>query len=314
MAEEEQIKKPRGNPNLQKGKNGTPSAAEGKETPKEENTGGDGSENDDAPEASTGDKLPSDLFSDKMPSSETLPLDGEVKVKDYAALPNEGAAPAPTGDKASTEPPKPFDDSSAPSVQAMGAAPAPPLTPDEEQSQAKQTVDLMLKGYEKLHGLGRWAGKIDKGELGALHSSGDIDLQKELPIGRNTTTVGDFFDDYNKGIDENIVVTEEFKDNIRPPLTRIVIKNKWFLSDEMYVGMIVAEDLTTKMSMLLGLKKTANMVLDAVKAMSKAEKESKKKKDKPKDNPAATDVPNMEDVDWREVPDPNEQTDEGAGQ
>lgn len=303
MAEETPIKKPRGNPNFQKKKQETQQTSP-KMADKENDTSTSKDTTEEtpkaaeaAPEVKPTDTLPADLFSDKIPGQETLPLDGEVKVKDYAALPDgTGATPPPSADgttPASTVPP----------AEATGAAPVAPLTPAEQESQAKQSVDLALKGYEKLHALGRWVGKVDTNELAGLHAKGDINLNQELPLGRRSTTVGGFFEEYNKGIDENIVVTDEFKDNIRPPLTRIVIKNKLFLSDELYVAMIVAEDLTTKMSMLLGLKKSAAMVLKAVTEMAKAQKESnapKTKREEPQVEDATIIDPAGGESGWRE--------------
>ena len=279
MAEETPIKKPRGNPNFQKKKQETqqttPKMAENEEekpeTTKVEETPKTA---EPAPEVKPSDTLPADLFSDKIPGQEVLPLDGEVKVKDYAALPDSTVAtPAPNPDGSTPA-------STVPPAEATGAAPVAPLTPAEQESQAKQTVTLMFKGYEKLHALGRWIGKVDTTELSSLHANGDINLNQELPLGKRSTTVGGFFEDYNKGIDENIVVTQEFKDEITPALQRVVIKNKLFLSDELFIAMVVSEDLVTKMSMLAGLKKSANMVLSAVKKMEKAHKESSTPKTK----------------------------------
>jgi hypothetical protein len=125
----------------------------------------------------------------------------------------------------------------------------------------------MLKGYDKLHMLGRWAGKVDEGELNQLHAKGKINLEQVLPIGKKSITVGAFFSEYNAGIDENIVVSEEFKTNIRPPLERICIKRGWLLGDEAYVLSLLGEDVATKVSMLVGLKKSANLVLGACQQM-----------------------------------------------
>lgn len=276
MADSDAPKKPRGNPNFQKKKQETqqttPKMAENEEEKPDTTKKTEAAEETPKAEAPTEvkptDTLPADLFSDKIPGQEVLPLDGEVKVKDYAALPDStGATPPPNADGSTPA-------STVPPAEATGAAPVAPLTPAEQESQAKQTITLMFKGYEKLHALGRWVGKVDTTELSALHSNGDINLNQELPLGKRSTTVGGFFEDYNKGIDENIVVTQELKDEITPALQRVVIKNKLFLSDELFIAMVVSEDLLTKTSMLLGLRKSANMVLSAVKKMEKAHKEA----------------------------------------
>lgn len=309
---EEPAKRPRGNPQFQlnkKNKNSATGPSQNQSPPmteeeKPKDTTPEATEKTEstaqAPpaESKPTDKLPDDLFSDEIPRAETLPLDGEVKVKDYAALPDAGAnagATTPDGKPAA---------SSVGAAEATGATPVAPLTPQEQQDQAKQSVDLMLKGYEKLHALGRWLGKVDVNELASLHANGDINLHQELPLGKKIITVGGFFEDFNASIDKNIIVTDDFKDNIRPPLTRIVIKNKLFLSDELYVAMIVSEDLTTKTSMLMGLKKSANMVLTALKESTKAQKDLASKKTTNNPPPAETtqteDIQHTEDTSWRE--------------
>lgn len=215
-------------------------------------------------------ELPSDLFSDVIPQEEALPLDGEVKEKNYTSLPNEAEINNSQSAGAESSPSQNGDALPGPESAAPEGAPVEPeKTPEEIQSQAAQTVDLILKGYEKLHGLGRYMGKVDQSELSTLHAKGKIDLNQELPLGRKSIRIGQFFEEYNQGIDENIVVTDEFKNAIRPALTRIAIRRKWFVSDELYCMLLLAEDATTKISMLVGLKKSANMVLDACIEMQK---------------------------------------------
>ena len=213
-----------------------------------------------------GKKIPVDIFSDKIPNKEVLPLDGQVKTKDYAALPNDQPGAEPGG----SIPPATTPGSAATSPAAT------PANPEEIKNQAEQTVDLMLRGYEKLHALGRYLGKVDQNELASMHASGKMDLEQELPIGNKKVSVGNFFNEYNTELDTNISVSEDFVKNIKPPLTRICIKRNWLLSDELYVGSILAEDLTTKVSLLIGLKKSANLILAACVSIQtkKAEKEA----------------------------------------
>lgn len=278
-------KKPRGNPQFQLNKKPKPMA---EEEVKKETTQ---AEQPASPPPS--DTLPSDLFSNKMPGEEVLPLDGEVKSKTYAALPGDGGTPPPTGGEQ-----KSFESGAVPTATAATPAVAPP-TPAEVQSQAEQTVSLIIKGYEKLHSLGRWIGKIDPSELTALHAQGKINLEQNLPLGKKSITVGGFFQEYNAGIDENIVVSEEFKTVIRPPLQRLVVKYNILLDDLMFVGVTVTEDLVTKTSMLLGLKKSCNMVLEAVIAMQKAATSPPPREEK-KREPVNMDPPATEDAEWRE--------------
>lgn len=249
-------------------------------------------------------ELPLDIFSDAMPTSEDLPLDGAVVEKEYAVA-SEEVRP-PTGGGTTTPPPPPITNADgttqapvAPPVAGVTAEPA--RTPEQIQSEAAQLVDMLLKGYEKLHGLGRWAGKVDETELVQEHMSGKIDLNTELPLGRKSITVKEFFHEYNASIDENIVVDDEFKEKIKPPLIRIAIKRGWALGDEMYVGMLLGEDLATKASMLIGLKKSANLVLKACHDLMKKKNGAADLKEEREEKHDKADEKNTEDVPFTET-------------
>lgn len=298
------VKKTRGNPNFKKGadnpyyKKGDSKMAETateevKEVkPAEPNASAIGEEKK---------VIPSNIFDEKIPDKPVLPLDDEVETKAYATIseekPNEAGKTTDSG--TSTE-------STTSSTTSDGGAsgPAPtttpteqPLTPEEQQTQAAQTVAALIKMYEKMHGVGRWMAKKDPAELLQMHMKGEINLNRQLPLGDKVIQVKDFFNQYNNGIDEAICVDQEFKDNITPPLTRIAIKRKWFLGDELYVGMLVAEDLATKASLLIGLTKSANLVLQAVKDMEKG----RKKPASPEEATQTTvEAPAEDGNEWRE--------------
>ncbi len=311
MADEEKQKKPRGNPNFQKRntttQNTEPKMADDKKEESKPTTTTDTKaeakvepKKDDAPaETSASTDLPADLFSDKIPGEEVLPLDGQVKEMSYAALPTDGGTPVAAG-ATTFEEAKPGD----PSATAPTTAPvAPPPTPEEMKSQAEQTADLMLKGYDKIHVLGRYLGKVADNDLAQMHAKGKINLDQQLPIGKKRVRIGDFFDEYNQSIDENIVVSEEFKTNIKPPLVRVCLKHGWLLNDEMYILTLLADDVVTKTSMLIGLKKSANLILDACQQMMKATNErNAESKAKVKEAPPADQHPPMpeEAADWHE--------------
>ena len=217
--------------------------------------------------------IPRDIFSDAMPSKEVLPLEGQVKDNPYAAIP-ESAVPD------AGQPEESIDDGNKPPNIPKNTAQTPaeePPTPAEIDSQAEFTRKLMLKGYEELHGVGRWIGKINENDLALLHMEGKIDLMHKFPVGIKQITAQEFFAAYNSSIDENIIVSQEFENLISPPLKRIIIKHKLFIGDELALIMIILKDLTFKTALLWGLKKSANLILkslqETMKKQSRSEKE-----------------------------------------
>lgn len=284
-------KKKRGNPAFQKGNNNPYYKAEKKpmeqpteevvEEKKEEVKAEEPKATDSKKSVKSDDiigggrkEIPNDVFSSVIPSQEVFPLDDEVKSKSYATMVDPTApAPSANGSTAPPPPPPPTEGATmgtdAPLGQPVTTPPVAPITPEEAKTQAAQTVQALLKIYDKAHGLGRWAAKVDNDKLLQLHTEGKIDLDMHIPIGAKSVRVREFFAQYNAGIDEVIVVTDDFRNDITPPLERIALKRGWLLNDEFYVAMLLAEDLATKVSMMVGLKKSANMVLEAVVDMKK---------------------------------------------
>ena len=311
-------KKPRGNPNFKKGvrnsyytdKPKTNMAEEGTTKPEDttQNTNPDVKKD-----------IPADIFSDEIPQAEIIPLAGEMNTKDYAGIKD---GPKTSSDGGSNKPPvTPTDGTTATPDPNNGPTPDPSTTaaaigtktPEEIRTEAEQMVAMMLRGYEKMHGLGRWAGKVDQNELMNQHLSGKIDLNLLLPLGKKgPVPVQQFFTDYNESIDENIVVTNKFKEEITPPLVRIAIKRGWILGDELFVAMLLSEDLATKVSMLVGLKKSANLVLEACQGIMKKQNETTQKQEVKKEAPVEQATQMNEDQMWEQANDAEQAASEGA--
>lgn len=267
-----ELKKKRGNPNWikKKNQNGQTAPIENNYTmnEKEEETETVISETPPQQEDNGNKTLPKDIFSDEMPKTEILPLEEEVVKTSYADIPvvdEQLEVKSETTEQPSSE-------NTPSSTSQTITSSKQPKSEEEIKTQAEQTVNLLLKAYEKLHGVGRWVGKMDESKLANLHISGKINLEQEFPLGAKKITAGQFFAEYNKSIDENIVVVDEFKDAIRPPLTRVAIKHKWLITDEIYLALLISEDLSTKISILIGLKKSANLVLNSCMELMKKQK------------------------------------------
>jgi hypothetical protein len=287
----------RGNPNLKKGaKNPYYEKGKGTETKPQEQKNNMAEEGEGVKEQSqgggnevVGEKkiIPDDLFSDTIPDKEVIPLDDQMKTKDYASHGGDPTKTTPNsnasgGGGGSNNPPNTNTVSTGDaggSGQTNSNTTTSPVvegvkTPEQVKTEAEQFVKLLLRGYDKLHAVGRWAGKMDPNDLMLLHQKRKIDLDYNLPLGTGVIGLRKFFSDYNLQIDEDIVVTDDFKRDITPPLERIAIKRGWGLGDEGTVMLLLAEDLGTKVALLYGLKKTCNMVLDSCMQIMKSQQEA----------------------------------------
>ncbi len=317
-------KRKQGNPNLKKGvKN--PYYASDKNAPQEQKNMADEKVEEvkaevvkDTSTSSdvSGEKkvIPDDTFSDVIPVEETLPLDGEVKVKDYATLQdttapktdgggtggnNNPPPPPPNADGTTTPPPDPNN----PNPTATPMPGGDVKTPEQVRTEAEQFVKLLIRGYDKLHGVMRWYAKVDPNDLMLMHEKRKINLDYNLPLGTGVIGLRKFFADYNLQIEDDIKVSDDFKKEIEPPLTRIAIKKGWGLGDEGTVLLLLSEDLGTKVALLYGLKKTCNMVLESCMAIMKSQNERADKKDKAKsDDTAGTNATDLNTTgnEWRE--------------
>lgn len=339
------IKKPRGNPNFQKGKKNTyydkpsngetnnPAAATDDKTMSDKTETQPPAGDPTTPPTSDAGDLPFNIFDDTPPGTEELPLDGEVEEQAYGNLNlnlndtragnggnngnggggGSGSPPPPPGGSSTPPPPQgggsgtpPAGDGTVPppSSDPVTATP-PPRTEEDIRNEASQMVKVMIRGYEKLHDLGRYYGKVSMEELTAEHDAGKININRELPFGKRSTTVGGFFTDYNASIDENIVVSDEFKKEITPPLERIAIRRGWTMGDEMFVALVVGEDLATKAGMLWGLKHAANMILESCRAIEsgKAKRKADAEKKKAENGAAQDPQPQQEESQYAQYHD-----------
>lgn len=137
------------------------------------------------------------------------------------------------------------------------------LPPQDKQLAAEQLADLLLKGYDKLHWLGRWYVEISEEDLMEKVLDGKIDLDMEMPIDEEgrTITVGEWVETYNRQSKEALTLNQEFCDDIRPPMIRMFVKHSWGVTDEQYVAYRFGEHASTQLSILVGFKRTANKTL-----------------------------------------------------
>lgn len=152
------------------------------------------------------------------------------------------------------------------SQQAIPANPAlNQATEQERRFAAEQMADTMIAGYDKAHALGRWFLKKSDEDLMEDHAEGKIDLNIEIEMGagpNGNLTLGQFNSTFNEQIDKEFVVDEAWKNRVRPPLVRICEKNGWGMTDEQTIAFAVIEDVSTKVGLLIGLKKTYNKIFN----------------------------------------------------
>lgn len=142
---------------------------------------------------------------------------------------------------------------------------------------AEMTLDLYAKGCG-------WLGKvpeINEKKLDGLIAEGEIDGDIQIPTESGNVSVKDFAQEYNASIKDAFEVSDEFKENVKPPLIRVLKKRGIGMTDEQLLGYYFVTDFGTKVAQVVMLKKTSNNILDSLKENTQALKESQVKRPAP---------------------------------
>jgi hypothetical protein len=140
------------------------------------------------------------------------------------------------------------------------------LPPAEKQQAAEQLANFILQGYQKLHDWGNKKVQISERKIMKLLREGKLDLRAQVPYELDQwITVGDFIKEFNEEYGQLFIIDPEWRAAILPPLIRILQKRGMGMSDEMYVGWMLAQDIGAKVFMAVeAFNKTSSVLQFAV--------------------------------------------------
>jgi hypothetical protein len=141
---------------------------------------------------------------------------------------------------------------------------------------AEMMAEMTLDIYEKGCGFLGKLPEISESKLDQLIAEGEIDPDIQLPTETGNIGVKDFAVEYNSSIKDAFEVSEDFKNNVRPPLIRVFKKRGIGMTDEQLLAYYFITDLGTKTAQALMLRKTSNNILDSLKENTMAIKESQR--------------------------------------
>jgi len=208
-------------------------------------------------------------------------LNDEVDVKDYGKLNmdlSEEQKNSPIPEPRFTPPPFQFEGEETAQAQQSGGTSKEAsgsfneslegASDKERKEQAKQLATVVVGVYEYLHKFPNDWSKISEKRAKDLHSKGEINLNAVIPNGSGLT-IKDFIDQFNKESDGVFYVSQEFKDNVIPLLTRILQKNGVGLTDEEMLAYFVVMDLVQKGQLFFSLMESRKETLAELKEISK---------------------------------------------
>lgn len=140
------------------------------------------------------------------------------------------------------------------------------LPPSQKQTAAEQAAGFLLNRYEDLHKLANKKIQISERKVLRYVREGKLDLRALVPYDyENWMTIGEFLKEYNNELSQLFFVDPQWRAEIEPPLTRILVKRGIGMSDEMLVGAMLVQDLTLKTSLAFeAFSKTSSIMQFAV--------------------------------------------------
>jgi hypothetical protein len=229
------------------------------------------------------------------------PLDSPVKKRDYTSHKVEGNEVMEELQEPVFEAPS-FDDAEEVTETASAPESEPKRVFNEEYSElsgkektmgAEMMAEMALDLYAKGCGLLGKLPEISETKLDRLIAEGEINPKITLQTEDGAVPIKQFAVGYNESIQSAFGVSDEFKENIKPPLIRIFKKRGVGMTDEQLVAYYLVTDLGTKGVQAVMLRKTTNSILDQLKQNTLAIKEQNTARPTPPEptRPAPTPTP-----------------------
>jgi hypothetical protein len=145
------------------------------------------------------------------------------------------------------------------------------LSKKETKAAAEHAADMAINVYEWLHQLGNSALQVSDRKLAKLQSEGELNLNVmiQYDMGKSMRA-GDFIQEYNQQVSGMLVVSDEFKEEVRPLLIEIFTKRGIGMTVEQRLAFAVAKDLGTKAFMFFQQKAVMNQMLNHMKEATTA--------------------------------------------
>lgn len=200
------------------------------------------------------------------------PLADNVEEKEYQKVAIEGAGRLPDIEEPVFQPPslediRPdmFGGGGDDEDEIFGKERINDLPKGDKKKAAKQMADMVLEGYSSICSFTGGFANMKEGQLLQMQSEGKLDLQMPIPVSADERVgVIDFVQSYNSQIDEAMEVTDEFKDSVRDPMTRVFEKKGVGMTDEQFLLVMFGKDIITKTATTLALKKQLTKTLELV--------------------------------------------------
>jgi hypothetical protein len=157
--------------------------------------------------------------------------------------------------------------------------PIEPINPEmkdmpkkDKHDAAEKVAEMIIAGYKFAWGWADTKLLFDENKVMQMQRDGEIDLSIPLDVAPNVTmSAGEFIEEYNSQSKGTLVVTDEFVEDVMPPLVRVLEKRGIGMTDEQYLmfafgkhtltmGMMGYQALSVKKEMLQNMKDQTSLL------------------------------------------------------
>jgi hypothetical protein len=135
---------------------------------------------------------------------------------------------------------------------------------------AEMTLDIYEKGCFYLGKIP----EISEGKIDKLIAEGEIDPSIQLQTEAGAMPIKEFAVEFNDSIKEAFLVSDEFKEKVKPPLIRVFKKRGIGMTDEQLLAYYFVTDLGAKGAQAFMLRKTTNSIIDSLRENTMAMREN----------------------------------------
>jgi hypothetical protein len=137
----------------------------------------------------------------------------------------------------------------------------------EKEEAAKHVTEVVLSGYEMLH---QWANKsirFSERKMQKLERDGEIDFSVKIPIDArgNLVEAREFINEFNDTNAEILKVSESFKEEVRPVMTRVLAKKGVGMTDEQRLLWLFGKDIGMKATLIYSVMSQRKEILNHLK-------------------------------------------------
>jgi len=139
--------------------------------------------------------------------------------------------------------------------------------PDGEKKAAVKTmVNAVLDAYDGLHLVAQRAVQYPEDNIHRLHKEGEINMYQRIPAGPRGEDVSvlDLTQSYNQQAAEALEPSEDFREKVTPPMTRVFQKKGWGMTDEQALMLYFGQDIAQKAIIVASLRGQMNKIIEAV--------------------------------------------------